>query len=49
MSIPIHFLFKRWATAMVVPQPQKESNITSPSFDDALMMRSKSASGFWVS
>jgi uncharacterized membrane protein len=36
------------ATAQVVPPPQKKSATTSPSLEEALMMRSKRASGFWV-
>src|SRR6266704_494105 len=36
------------ATAAVVPLPQKQSRTRSPSLDEALIMRSKRASGFWV-
>jgi hypothetical protein len=33
---------------MVVPQPQNGSSTTSPGLLDAAMMRSSSATGFWV-
>ena len=48
MSMPIHLRFRRSATAIAVPQPQNGSRTTSPSLLDARMMRSSSASGFWV-
>src|SRR5262245_42313276 len=37
------------ATARVVPEPQKKSATKSPSFEEALMMRSRRDSGFCVS
>src|SRR5258708_1142492 len=36
------------ATAAVVPLPQKQSRMRSPSLEDALIIRSSRASGFWV-
>src|SRR5215211_4897980 len=48
MSMPIHWRFRRSATAMVVPQPQKGSRTTSPRLLLAWIMRSNSASGFCV-
>jgi len=47
-SETIHFLPSFSATAAVVPEPAKKSAIRSPSLDDALMMRLRRASGFWV-
>ena len=41
MSMPIHWRLSFWAAAMAVPQPQKGSSTTSPSFEDAWTMRSK--------
>jgi len=46
--MPSHWRLSRWLTAMAVPQPQNGSSTTSPSLLDARMMRSSSASGFWV-
>ena len=48
MSMPIQRLPRFSAATQAVAQPQNGSSTTSPSLDDALMMRSKSASGFWV-
>ena len=36
------------ATAAVVPEPQKKSTTREPSLEEALIMRSRRASGFWV-
>ena len=48
MSTPIQRLPSFWATAAVVPEPIKQSRTKSPSLEEALIMRSKRASGFWV-
>jgi len=47
-SMPIHLRLGLSATATVVPQPQKGSRTKSPSFDDALIILSRRASGFCV-
>src|SRR5260370_38683324 len=47
-SQAIHRLPSFSATAAVVPLPQKQSRTRSPSFEDALITRSRSVSGFWV-
>jgi hypothetical protein len=47
-SVAIHFLPSFSATAAVVPLPEKKSAIKSPSLEEALMIRSNRASGFWV-
>ena len=36
------------ATELTVPDPQKKSATRSPSCEEARMMRSRKASGFWV-
>ena len=48
MSMPIHCRSKACAATIVVAQPQNGSSTTSPGLLLALMMRSKSFTGFWV-
>ncbi len=48
MSDVIHFLPNFSAAAAVVPDPQKKSATRPPSGHDALIILSRSASGFWV-
>lgn len=48
MSMPIHRRFSFWAAEIVVPQPRKGSSTTPPSGHEQRMIRSKSATGFWV-
>ena len=48
MSIPIHWRFNLCAETSAVPQPQNASSTTSFSFVLVTMIRSRSASGFWV-
>ena len=48
MSMPIQRRPRFSAATQAVAQPQKGSSTTSPSLDDALMMRSTRASGFCV-
>ena len=48
ISMPIPIRPKRAATADVVKEPANGSNTISPSFDEALMIRSSNASGFCV-
>ena len=48
MSMPIQRRPRFSAATQAVAQPQKGSSTTSPSLDDALMMRSRRARGFWV-
>jgi|GEM_PF-3926363 len=48
MSMPTQRRPSFCAATVAVPQPQKGSRTTSPSLDEALMMRSSSASGFCV-
>jgi len=45
-SLTIHFRPSFSATAAVVPDPQKKSATMSFSLEEALMMRSRRASGF---
>ena len=45
-SVAIHLRPNFSATAAVVPEPQKKSAIRSPSLEEALMIRSRRASGF---
>jgi hypothetical protein len=47
MSMPIQRRESFPAAWTVVPQPQQGSRTRSPSFEEAEMMRSSSASGFW--
>ena len=47
-SIPIHRRPSRCAAWTVVPQPQNGSSTTAPGFEEALRMRSRRATGFWV-
>lgn len=48
ISIPIHRRPSFCAASMAVPQPAKGSSTTSSFVDDVAIMRSSSASGFWV-
>ena len=48
MSIPTHWRPRFSAATKAVPQPQKASRTTSPSFVLERMSRSSSISGFWV-
>ena len=47
-SIPTHLRPSFSAATHAVAHPQNGSSTQSPSFDDAAMMRSRSASGFCV-
>ena len=47
-SMPIHCLPSFLATTAVVPLPMKGSNTISPSSDEAVIIISKSFSGFCV-
>ena len=46
--MPIQLRPSFCAAWTAVPQPQNGSSTTSPSFDEAAMIRSSSASGFCV-
>ncbi len=46
MSIPIQFLLSFFATETEVPDPHMGSRNKSPGREEALMIRSKSFSGF---
>ena len=46
--MPIHLRPRFSAATQAVAHPQNGSSTTSPSLDDALMIRSSSASGFCV-
>ena len=48
MSIPIHCRLSCSAATQAVAHPQNGSRMMSPSFDDALMIRSSRATGFCV-
>ena len=48
MSMPIQRRPSLWAAWTAVPQPQKGLRMTSSGFEDAVMIRSRSASGFCV-
>lgn len=48
MSIPIHLRSSFSDSIQVVAHPQKGSSMTSPSSDEALMILSRSQSGFCV-
>ena len=47
-SMPIQRRFSFCAAWTVVPQPQNGSSTVSPSLEEAEMMRSRRATGFWV-
>ena len=46
LSVPSHFLLCLLATNKVVPEPQKKSATTSPSFVEAKIILSSNFSGF---
>ena len=48
LSISTHRRFICRATAPAVPEPAKKSKTQSPSCDDALRIRRRMPSGFWV-